>query len=130
MMPTTFNGNDDRQQIIAIINHYFDGLHRGDAALLGRIFHPDVCLKAPSVRRSMTEWLNDVSERKSPEQLSLAFNFKIESLDIVKDQAMAKIHCPLFSFDYIDFLGLLKEDGQWRIVSKMYTDVSVEIQRP
>ncbi|MFV0488913.1 MAG: nuclear transport factor 2 family protein, partial [Vibrio fluvialis] len=83
MMPTTFNGNDDRQQIIAIINHYFDGLHRGDAALLRRIFHPDVYLKAPGVRRSMTEWLNDVSERKSPEQLSLAFNFKIESLDIV-----------------------------------------------
>ncbi|WP_075989995.1 nuclear transport factor 2 family protein [Vibrio fluvialis] len=129
-MPTTFNGNDDRQQIIAIINHYFDGLHRGDAVLLGRIFHPDVCLKAPGVRRSMTEWLNDVSERKSPEQLSLAFNFKIESLDIVKDQAMAKIHCPLFSFHYIDFLGLLKEDGQWRIVSKMYTDVSIEVEKP
>jgi hypothetical protein len=41
---------------------------------------------------------------------------------VVKDQAMVKVHCPLFDFNYIDFLGLLKEDGNWQIVTKMYTD--------
>ena len=117
--------NDDHQQIVAIIKHYFDGLHRGDVALLGRIFHSDVYLKAPNSRRSMDQWLSDVAERQSPEKLGLAFRFEIESIDIVKDQAMVKVYCPLYRFNYIDFLGLLKEEGRWSIVSKMYTDVSV-----
>ncbi|ANW22911.1 hypothetical protein BA953_01115 [Vibrio coralliilyticus] len=115
---------EEHHQIEAIIEKYFDGLHRGDVALLESIFHPDVYLKSPNLRRSMTQWLTDVAERKSPHELGLEFKFKIDSIDIVKDQAMVKVHCPLFSFNYIDFLGLLKEENQWRIVSKMYTDLS------
>lgn len=115
---------DDRRQVEAILTQYFDGLHRGDVEVLGRIFHPDVYLKTPGNRRSMTQWLTDVANRQTPENLGFEFRFEIESIDVVKDQAMAKIRCPLFDFDYVDFLGLLKEERQWRIVSKMYTDLS------
>jgi len=39
---------------------------------------------------------------------------------------MVKLECPLFEYCYIDFLGLLKEDGRWKIVTKMYTDLQAE----
>ncbi len=113
----------DFNAIEAILHSYFDGLYHGDVAKLGSIFHPDAWLKAPRVRRSLNQWLKDVAERKTPAELNAPIDFKIITIDIVQDQAMAKIHCPLFDFNYIDFLGLLKEEGKWRIVNKMYSDI-------
>ncbi len=114
----------DFAAISTILHSYFDGLHHGDVTKLKSIFHPDAWLKAPGVRRSLTQWFSGVENRPVPAQLNKPFEFKVLALDVVQDQAMAKIYCPLFDFHYIDFLGLLKEDGQWRIVTKMYTDIN------
>ena len=70
---------------------------------LKSIFHPDAWLKAPNIRRSLSQWLKDVESRPIPEKLKQPFDFKILALDVVQDQAMAKIYCPLFDFNYIDF---------------------------
>jgi len=114
----------DFAAITTILQSYFDGLHHGDVAKLKSIFHPDAWLKSPGSRRSLTQWLSNVESRPIPAQLNKSYNFKVLAIDVVQDQAMAKIHCPLFEFNYIDFLGLLKEEGQWRIVTKMYTDTT------
>ena len=36
---------------------------------------------------------------------------------------MSEVEAPLLAAHFIDFLGLLKEDGQWQIVNKMFTTV-------
>ncbi|PHZ86498.1 nuclear transport factor 2 family protein [Paremcibacter congregatus] len=113
----------DFAAITAIIETYFMGLHHGDVPQLKSIFHQDTWLKAPGVRRSLKQWLEAVADRPVPAQQNRPFNFKILSIDVVQDQAMVKIHCPLFDYNYIDFLGLLKEQGQWLIVNKMYADI-------
>ncbi|MCJ8294230.1 MAG: nuclear transport factor 2 family protein [Colwellia sp.] len=113
----------DFTEITAILLSYFDGLHHGDITKLKSLFHGDAWLKAPGVRCSLVQWLTDVENRPVPALLNKPFGFKILAVDVVQDQAMAKISCPLFDFNYIDFLGLLKEEGQWLIVSKMYTDI-------
>lgn len=113
---------DDFAIITGIIQKYFDGLHHGDVAKLASIFHQDAWLKAPDLRRPLSQWLTDVANRPTPKEQGRAYEFKLLSLDIVQDQAMVKIQCPLFDFNYIDFLGLLKEQGQWLIVNKMYTN--------
>jgi hypothetical protein len=117
------NTANDLTEIEAILQCYFDGLYQGDVAKLISIFHSDAWLKAPGVRRSLSQWLANVATREAPAELNKPFEFKILSIDVVQDQAMAKIHCPLFDFNYIDFLGFLKEDGKWKIVTKMYTDI-------
>jgi len=116
----------DLSAINAILHSYFYGLHQGDVSKLSALFHADAWLKAPGSRRLLTQWLADVATRSPPVQLNQPFAYKILSIDVVQDQAMAKIHCPLFDFNYVDFLGLLKEQGQWRIVTKMYTDIKVQ----
>lgn len=117
------NTSSDFTAIEAILQGYFDGLYHGDVTKLTSIFHSDAWLKAPGVRRSLSQWLANVATRTTPAKLNKPFAFKVLSIDVVQDQAMAKIHCPLFDFNYIDFLGLLKENGKWKIVTKMYTDV-------
>ena len=114
----------DFDTITAIVQEYFNGLHNGDVLKLQSVFHRDAWLKAPGIRRSRERWLYDVGNRPIPAQQGRSFEFKLLSIDVVKDQAMVKIECPLFDFNYIDFLGLLKEKGQWLIVSKMYTDIT------
>lgn len=117
----------DFESITAIVETYFDGLHNGNAWKLRKIFHQDAWLKAPGSRRSLEQWLADVASRPIPAEQGRTFDFRLLSVDVVKDQAMVKIHCPLFDFNYIDFLGLLKEDGHWLVVSKMYTDITEDL---
>lgn len=119
---------NDFDQITAIVKKYFVGLHHGDVTLLRSIFHEDAWLKAPGLRRSLSEWLSAVSERETPAEQGREFSFRLLSVDLVQDQAMVKIECPLFDFKYIDFLGLLKESGEWKVVNKMYTDTAKNIK--
>ena len=120
----TYPESSDFDTITAIVQEYFDGLHNGDVLKLQSIFHHDAWLKAPGIRLSREQWLENISNRPIPKKQGRSIEFKLLSIDVVKDQAMVKIECPLFDFNYIDFLGLLKEQGQWLIVNKMYTDIT------
>jgi Putative lumazine-binding len=115
-------GNKEDSQIInAILQDYFDGLYEGDVAKLQHIFHDDAWLKGNNFRKSRDEWLAAVATRPIPKDKKMDYGFKVISLDVVGDQAMAKVDVPLLAAHYIDFLGLLKENGSWKIVNKMYT---------
>ena len=126
MQSTTRNGDfgaSEFETVMSLIRDYFDGLHQADVAKLRAIFHADAYLKAPGLRRSLDQWLEAVGSRPVPEQLGRPYNFKLLSIEIIKDQAMVKLECPLFDHFYIDYLGLLKENGRWLIVNKMYIDL-------
>ena len=117
-------GNKEDAQIIeALLQDYFDGLYEGDVAKLRNVFHDDAWLKGNNYRKSRDEWLAAVATRPIPKDEGMDYGFKVISLDIVDDQAMAKVDVPLLAAHFIDFLGLLKEDGTWKIVNKMYTTI-------
>lgn len=116
-------GQKEFESIVAVIRDYFVGLHHGDVTKLKDIFHPDAYLKAPNLRRSLSQWLEAVANRPIPSEEGYSDNFKLLSIEVIKDQAMVKVECPLFEHFYIDYLGLLKEKGRWLIVNKMYTDI-------
>jgi thiaminase len=111
----------DYDAIIRLLNKYFEGLYEGDVDKLRRIFHDDAWLKGNDYRKTRDEWLEAVANRPVPSVEGMEYNFNIQSLEIVGDQAMAKVDVPLLAAHYIDYLGLLKEAGQWKIVNKMFT---------
>jgi len=112
----------EQHPVERIVKDYFAGLHHADLTKLRNIFHPDAYLKAPGLRRNLDEWLELVSKREVPAQRGDPEGFKILSMDVMHEQAMVKVLCPLLGRIYVDFLGLLKENGQWLIVNKMYAD--------
>ena len=116
-------GAHEFKLVMALLADYCDGLHYGDVTKLRAIFHTDAFLKAPGLQRSLEEWLAAVAIRPVPVKEGRPYDFKLLSIEIIKDQAMVKLECPLFDHFYIDFLGLLKENGRWLIVNKMYTDL-------
>ncbi len=120
-------GANDFESVMTLVQIYFDGLYYGEVSKLRTIFHPDTILKAPSLRRSLDQWLNAVATRPIPAHQGQPYNFKLLSIEVIKDQAMVKLECPLFDHFYVDYLGLLKEDEGWLIVNKMYTDLHAAI---
>ncbi len=120
-------GAHDFTSVISLVQDYCDGLYQGDVSKLRAIFHSDVFLKAAGIRRSLEQWLDAVASRPVPVQERRSYDFNLLSIEIIKDQAMVKLECPLFDHFYVDYLGLLKENGRWLIVSKMYTDLQGDI---
>jgi hypothetical protein len=116
-------GASEFESVMSLVGGYFAGLHNGDVAQLQAIFHPDAYLQAPGLRRSLENWLDAVASRPVPQQQGVAYEYKLVSIEIISDQAIVKLECPLFEHFYIDYLGLLKENGRWLIVNKMYSDV-------
>ena len=119
--------SSDFHSVMTVIQNYFDGLHHADLSKLRGIFHADAYLKAPGLRLSLEQWLDAVGNRPVPKNQGQPYKFKLLSIEIIKDQAMVKLECPLFDHFYVDYLGLLKEDGRWLIVNKMYTDLQEDI---
>lgn len=111
----------DYEAILGLLNTYFDGLFEGDVVKLRDIFHEDAWLKGNNYRKTRDEWLEAVATRPVPRDEGMEYAFNIQSLEIVGDQAMAKVDVPLLAAHFIDFLGLLREGGRWRIVTKMFT---------
>lgn len=123
-MPEVVNvtADSDFDTINKLTETYFKGLHFADTKALDRIFHDDVILAAPGIRRTKTEWLALVSSRPVPAKEGHPYRYKVLGIDIVGNQAMVKVHCPLLGSNFIDFLGLLKENEKWMFVTKMYAD--------
>ena len=111
------------EAITSLLHDYFNGLFEGDVVKLRGVFHEDAWLRAPHYRKTRDEWLDAVATRPVPRDEGLEFEFNILSLEVVGDQAMARVDVPLLTARYIDFLGLLKENDRWQIVSKMFTTV-------
>ena len=109
-------------QVTLVLECYFQGLYQGDSALLAEICDKELVLFAPRQRRTLQQWLNDVNTRPVPRALGEDYRFKILSIELVGSQAMAKLDCPLLGHNYTDFIGLLKENNQWKIVTKIYSE--------
>ena len=120
--PTT-TYQSDYEHIISVLNDYFDGLYDGDVDKLRGHFHDDAWLKGNGYRKTRDEWLEAVASGPKPRDEGMDYRFNILSLEIVNDQAMARVDTPLPAAHFVDFLGLLKENGRWQIVNKMFTTI-------
>mgnify|MGYP001796254159 CR=1 FL=1 len=115
--------------VIEVLNAYYDGLYRCDTALLGQVFHENAQYFTASggelLHLDMNTYFPMVEKRISPESLEEAYGFSIDSIEFVGDvTAIAQMRSSLFAKDYIDLLALIKIDGKWQIISKVfhYTD--------
>jgi len=116
--------------IETVLEGYRDGLYTANTELLATLFHPTANLQAPNLRLTRDEWLTRVQKRPKPDA-EQAQGFDISSIEIIGQQAVVKLSCTLFGFQYTDVLSLLKENDRWLIVNKMYCDSSaLQVNNP
>lgn len=119
------NGHHD---ILALLQAYFDSLFTGDVAGLRGVFHPQAALfgevKGAPYYRTLDDYLDAVGKRQSPQALGEPFRMQVLAVDVQGPVANARVSCPMLGFDYVDFLNLVRLDGQWRIANKTFTHVA------
>ena len=108
-----------------LIQDYLDALYWCDTELLSRVMHPRAVYatadEEPALIRSMDEYLPVVAVRQSPLSLGEQRNGQIESIDLAgENTALVRLRCLLNGRHYTDFLSLIKEEGRWQIIAKVF----------
>jgi hypothetical protein len=123
------NYTDNAKAVAAVLLNYFEGIFKGDVELLRSTFHPQALvigdINGLPYFKSLDQYLDGVKNRKSPFELGETFRMEILAIEIINSIAIAKVHVPMFDFNYHDLLSLSKINGEWVIVNKLLTNVSV-----
>lgn len=123
MMSTSISAiaqNTDLQSIEKTLNYYLNGLVEKDAEMLKKAFHPSATMKfidkGDYLELNAIEALTAGIE-SSPKQKTTT---RIVSINISGNAASAQLEIQLPDLTYIDFMNILKIEGEWKIVSKIF----------
>ncbi|NJM33758.1 MAG: nuclear transport factor 2 family protein [Rhodomicrobium sp.] len=113
------------QEILDILAVYFDGLYFSDAERLTEAFHPDaryVCASDdPLLQLGMDAYLPLVAKRASPASRGETRRDAVESIAFAgPNAAVARVRCAIGQKLFTDILTLVRADGRWRIISKVF----------
>ena len=111
--------------IIEVLKKYYDALYRCDTELLSRVFHSNAQYFTASggelLHLDMKTYFPIVEQRISPQSSGEAYGFSIDSLEFVGEvTAIARMRSSMFDKNFIDILALIKIDGKWQIISKVF----------
>lgn len=115
--------NKEDAKVRAVVQKYLHGLRFNDVASLKAAFWPDAKLyfvKRDSTlgQLSQNDWYKGFvasAGKEEPGELG------ITSVDITGDAASVKVLETYPTSIYVDYLNLLRLNGEWRIVNKIYT---------
>jgi protease I len=115
----------DEAAIRQTVQYYFDGGKNRDSLTLRKAFHPEARMlfarDGKLVVVPIGEYITRVgSERLKPGQAD-STERKVVSVDVAGDAAIAKLELKRPDGIVTDYMSLLKVDGRWRIVSKIFT---------
>ena len=115
----------DREAIVHVLNEYLDGLYHSDPTRLRRVLHPQALYATASdgtlLVRTMPEYFPIVDVRPSPASHGQAREDRIVSIDFAGPvTAIARLECVVQPRHFIDLLTMVKLDGRWWILSKVF----------
>jgi hypothetical protein len=108
-----------------VLADYFDALYFCDTEKLQRVFHPRAIYatadEAPLLYRTMEEYVPVVAARQSPASRNEPRRDYIDAIEVAgENTAFARVRCSIGSRDFVDFLTLVRTDGAWRIIAKVF----------
>jgi hypothetical protein len=121
----TGDNADERAIRQHIERYYFEGVRNSDTALAHKAFHPSVT-KMSFVRdgslaeRTIPEWLAGIAERAPNPPKPDSFPRRVVSVDVSHGAAIAKLQIRYADALVTDYMSLLKVDGQWVIIGKIF----------
>jgi hypothetical protein len=115
----------DYTALAAALKIYFDGFYEGDVAMLKRVFYSGCHLQVATDGHNdddMEAVYARVAGRPSSASQGEPRRDRIMSLKVVSPSlAVAQVQLSIGAKLFTDVLSFLKLDGQWRIVSKVFS---------
>jgi len=108
-----------------LLHKYFDGLYRGDIALLADVFHPQAHYSCATngelLQLAMPEYFKVVDNRDAPIKVNQPRIDKIIAIEFAGDvTALAKVECAIGNKHFTDFLNLIYVNSKWQIIAKVF----------
>ncbi|HJQ71615.1 MAG TPA: nuclear transport factor 2 family protein [Blastocatellia bacterium] len=104
------------------IGHYFQGHATGVGDHFRKAFHPDAKLffirDGKFSTWTLEEYASRASGKPAPDEADRKRS--IESIDISGNAAIVKVVLDYPSVRFVDYMSMLKVDGQWKIVNKTF----------
>ena len=111
----------DYDAIAATVQHYIDGAMTGKGDTMKPAFHEDAMIHGyigPDLLGGPIQLLFDWNDQNGPATGLIA---KIASIDIVGTIATVRLELDNWTgHRFTDMYTLLKTDGQWKIISKVF----------
>ncbi|AXT59632.1 hypothetical protein D1816_04430 [Aquimarina sp. AD10] len=116
----TYAQTPEHDQVKATVSYYLEGGTNNDFETLKKAFHKDATMKfisnAGYKEVNALEFFKKVI-KPGPKQNRKT---KVVSIDVEGTSAQAKLRIDYDTFAFIDFMNLLKIDGEWKIVNKIF----------
>ena len=111
--------------ITDVLQAYFDALYFCDVERLQRVFHPRAIYatadETPLLYRTMEDYVPVVAARPSPASRNEPRRDHIDAIDLAgENTALARVRCSIGQRDFVDFLTLVRTDGRWQIIAKVF----------
>jgi hypothetical protein len=111
----------DIAAVTETVRAYYDGMMAGDAATLGRAFHPRACIVGNEQGELTWATLDEfVAECKQAVAHAGPHEWRVEALSFEGDTALVRLGGQFAGVWYTDDLSMLRIDDAWRIVHKTF----------
>lgn len=113
------------EAVSGVLQTYFDALYHCDTDKLIEVFHPNAIYatadETPFLHRTMEEYVPVVAARQSPASRGEPRKDIVDEIRFAgANTAFACVRCSIGSRDFVDFLTLVRVDGRWRIMAKIF----------
>ena len=113
---------DEEKAVRVPLEHYLQGHATGDGAHYRAAFHPDAKLffirDGKVTTRTSEEYIAGANGKPQADEAQR--KRWIESVDIAGNAGVAKIILDYPTARFVDYMSLLKVDGEWKIVNKTF----------
>ena len=111
--------------ISRVLADYFDALYDADPDKIAAIFHPRAIYATvdldPPLYRDLPTYLEVMAARESPRSRGESRRDFVDRIEMAGDNtASARVRCSIGGSDFVDFLSLVREDGRWQIIAKVF----------
>jgi protease I len=114
----------DEAAIRQTVQYYFDGGKNRDSVALRKAFHPDARMlfakDGKLVVVPIGEYIARVAENKLKPGEVDSTKRRVTSVDVAGDAAIARLELERRDALLTDYMSLLKVDGRWVIVNKIF----------
>jgi hypothetical protein len=118
-------GDDDEKLIRQHIErYYFEGVRNSDTAAAHKAFHRVAVMYSVRdgqvAQRTIPEWLGAIAERAPNPPKPDAVKRRVVMVDVSGNAAVARLELQSPETIITDYMSLLKVNGQWTIVGKIF----------
>jgi hypothetical protein len=114
----------DEAAVRAALQHYIQGHATGDGSHMRIAFHPAARLFWSSgdtlATRTSDEYIGRMAGKPAADEASGVRKRRIASVDVTGNAAIGKIILDYPDAYIVDYMSLLKTNGEWKIINKIF----------